>query len=308
MNKRLTLLAAGLFAAALNSHAQNAAAPRETLFRIISVSGDCQITRPTLETPEAATAKMYPLGSLLRLGPGAEMMFNFKGDFSFEFAGPGELLVAAGEGDRLLQVVLLSGTVKTKFVKDANYGDAVIEVPGFTLAPGPECNLAIETVREAGGMTASTITLDRGEARASGPHFSLPVLKSCALRVQAAADRSLTRITGVMGEFLAQVDNHTDLPTEYTVKPNAIINIARRLTPQTGAEIVAVLIINELGVGHESYSFKPGDPSIATKGTLRKPPVADDGSEDGDDAEAPAFHNNTNNNAADSDDGFSFDF
>ena len=272
MNNRLTALSASLLAATFLL-AQEASAQADPLFRVISVNGKCQALRPTLDKPEAVSPKMYPLGTSLRLAEGAEMMLSYQNNFTFNLAGPGEVLVAAGGDDAILQVVVAQGKVRAHFVQAIKYGDVQIEAPGFSCMPGPECHMVLDVVREADGIMAATATIDRGEARISGAHFNLPVLKSCTLRILSALDRSLTRIACVLGEFPVQVDNSEEVPMEFTMKPNATVKISRRFAPLTGREGVAVLIVNELGVGHASYSFIPGDPTLATTAVLRKPPV-----------------------------------
>ena len=270
MNNRLTALAASLLAATVWL-ACDATAQSDPLFRVISVNGKCQALRPTLDKPEAVSPKMYPLGTSLRLDAGSEVMFSYQNNFAFTLTGPAEVLVAAGVDGAILQVVQTLGKMRTAFIQSLQYGEVLIEAPGFTCTPGPECHMMLEITREANGIVSAAITLDRGEARIAGPHFNLPVLKSCALRIQSVLDRSLTRITGVLGEFPIQVDNSEEIPMEFTMKPNATVKISRRLAPVTGREGVAVLIVNELGVGHASYSFIPGDPTLSTSATLRKP-------------------------------------
>jgi hypothetical protein len=286
MKNRLTALPASLLAAVFLL-ADHAAAQSDPLFRVITVNGKCQAVRPTLETAEPVSPKMYPLGTTLRLDAGAEMMFSHQNNFTFNLSGPAEVLVAAGGDGAVLQLVVALGKIRAAFVQSVNYGDVLIDAPGFSCMPGPECHMILDVSREPGGIMAAAVTLDRGEARIAGPHFSLPVLKSCALRIQSALDRSLTRITGVLGEFPAQVDGSGELPMEFTMKPNATIKISRRFAPVTGREGVSVLIINELGVGHASYSFIPGDPTLATSVVLRKPPAEPVEEEGGDAAPAP---------------------
>ena len=289
MNNRLTALAASLLAAAVPLFAQDTPArPYDPLFRVIRATRDAQVQRPTLETFETAITKMYPLGTRLRVGAGAEIMIGYINNYEFTLTGPGELLVAAGQGNAKLHLVLSHGKLRTSLVKTAvEEGDVVIEAPGFTCVPGPEATMTIDAVRES-GMVASTLNFDRAITRVFGPQFNIPVLRNgCGLRIQAVLDRSLTRITGLLGEFPVQVDSKTDVPTEFTMKPNAIIKIARQFAPVTGHESVAVLIVNETGVGHSSYSFVSGQPAFFTEGFLRKPKKGSDEAS-GDDADETA--------------------
>jgi len=272
MNNRLTALAASLLLAATPLLAQDA------LFRVISVTGDSQVKRPTLASFEQASARMYPLGTTLRAGAASEVVLSYNNNYIFTLTGPGELLVGAGVNGPLLQLVLSQGRLNASFVKSTGDGDVVIDAPGLTCVPGSEIGMTIETTREAGGMVSSTLTFDRGAARVSGPQFNIPALRvGNSLRVLSALDRSLTRITGLLGEFPVQLDNNTEIPMEFTMKPNAAIKITRQLSAVTGREGVSILIINENGVGHASYSFVPGDPVLFVDGALRPlPKDADD--------------------------------
>ena len=273
MNNRLTALAASLLFAATSLFAQDAPRARDALFRIISVTGDCQVQRPTLASFEPAAAKMYPLGTVVRAAAGGEVILGYNNNYEFTLTGPGEVLVGAGVNGPLLQLVLSQGKLRAAFVKSTQDGDVVIETPGFTSLPGPEVLMSIDAVREAGGLVSSTVTFERGTGRLFGPQFNIPVLRvGNSLRLLSALDRSLTRITGLLGELPVQLDNNTDIPTEFTMRPGAAIKITRQFSPVTGREGVSVLIINENGVGHASYAFVLGDALLATEGVLRTIP------------------------------------
>ena len=294
MNKRLTAIAAGILLAGTNLPAQDAHAGRDPLFRVISVAGSIQARRPTLEAFENAAAKMYPLGTTLRAAAGAEVILGYKNDFEFTLTGPGEVTVAAGGDDALLRLALTHGKLRASFVKSTRDGDVVIETPGLTCLPGPEAGMVIETVREKDGLVSSTLTFDRGTTRALGPQFNLPVLKvGGSLRVVSALDRSLTRVTGLLGEFPVQVDNNTDEPVEYNMKPNAAVKISRQASALSGGETVAVLIINDNGVGHASYSYNTRDKRFFTEGKLRAPVPETEPGEEGQQAvgDVPAHDN-----------------
>ncbi len=271
MTNRLTAFAASMLLAATFLFAQDAPKTRDTLFSVINVAGNCQVQRPTLSAFEPAVAKMYPLGTLVRVAKDSKIILSYANNYyEFTLTGPGEVMVAAGDDNKPLQLIVPQGKLRISFVSSTLDGDVTIDTPGLTTQPGPNAIMELDVVREKDSLISSTLTLERGSARLSGPQYVIPVLKvGCSLRVTAAQDRSLTRITGLLGEFPVSIDNNTEIATEYTMKPNAAVKISRQFSPVSGREGVSVLIINDNGIGHASYAFVPGDPDLYTKGSLR---------------------------------------
>ncbi len=246
------------------------AAPFDPLFRVVNITGPCQVRRPGETTFEAATrGRAYPYGTVvqtLKLGTATVVLSS---DDTVQ-VGPETVVTPAycatgGVGRALL---LDAGKLVT-FADINNAPDALIVVTPVGQCSGLSGRGEIALMPAPDAFILTAIATSGGAMTLSGPQFTLPKLKAgYSVRIVTARDQSLTRILNTLGDYAVVIDNGTPQPVTIQTTTRATIRIWREHAPIGGRLIVSVVATGSDGKGRECFAFAVGQPLVASSTSL----------------------------------------
>jgi hypothetical protein len=255
--------------------------PFDPLVRVMNIQGLVEVKNPDVgQFALAQNNKAYPLGSAVRTGPGGSAALAFSPQESVQLLENTEVVVACPEKDskaRLLQLV--SGKVKTSLRDNLAEGSFSVVSSGAScknMAGRGEFTITSDANTET--LQAATVT---GSARIEGLYYVIPALRAAnTVNIQTAADRSLTRLTSVSGDFPVVLENGTETPVTFGMSPKAVVKVWRENAPVGGRAIISTLVVGPTGMARHRFAYAEGRPNLAT-GELIAPV---EGEEEGKDA------------------------
>lgn len=261
--------------------AEQQAKPFDPLFRVINVQGAVEVKNPDVgQFAPVENNKAYPLGTIVRTGPGGTASLAFSPHDSVQILENSEAVAAAPKEDadaRLVQLV--AGKIKTNLRDNLPEGSFSLVTPGVScknMAGRGEFTISSDATAET--LQAAAIT---GSARVEGAYYTIPALRAAnTVNIQSSADRSLTRLTSVSGDFPVVLENGTDAPVIFGMSPKAVVKIWRENAPVGGRAIVSTLVVSPTGMARHRFAYAEGRPNLAT-GELIAPV---EGEEEGKDA------------------------
>lgn len=237
----------------------------EPLVRVVNIQGACEVSNPDLGkyTP-AQNNKAYPLGTVIRTGPGGSATLCFSAQESVQLLEKSEASFSVAEQNPAGRVLrLISGKIKTTFRDNLPEGSFCIVTPNATcknVAGRGEFSLTLAATLET--FQAATIT---GIAQVDGAQFRIPALRAAnTINIQTAADRSLSRLTSVSGDFNVVLENGSDTPVSYGMSPKAVIKIWRENAPVGGRPVISTLVMSPTGKATHRFAYAEGRPNLAT--------------------------------------------
>jgi len=258
-------------AAAQAVAAQPAAAPQqpvklfEMLVRVTNVQGACDVNNPDLKqfTP-AQNNKAYPLGTVVRTGPGGSAVVCFSAQETVQLLENSEAtFVAADKNPNGRVVRLISGKVKTVLRDNLPEGTIGVETPNTackSIVGRGEFSLVTDSNVET--FQAAAIT---GSALIEGPQYRIPALRAAnTVNIQTSVDHSLTRLTSVSGDFSILLENGTETPVNYGMSPKAVVKIWRQTAAVGGRPVISTLVVSPIGKAIHRFAYAVGQPCLAT--------------------------------------------
>lgn len=279
------------------------------LVRVVGIRGGCEVFNPDVgQFAPAIENKAYPLGSVFRTGEGQTAILIFSVRESVQLLASTEVLAASPANNPNGRLVrLLAGKIRTDLRDNLPEGSFGVETPnasGKNLAGRGEYTLTSEANTET--LLIATIT---GSARIEGPHYHIPALRAAnTVNIQTAADRSLSRLTGVSGDFAIILEKGDEAPVSFGMSPKAVVKIWRETAPVGGRAIISTLVVSPTGIARHRFAYAEGRANIAT-GELIEEGAADtmeeplplllstDKKEDAEAAEEPAENQAADNDA-----------
>ena len=244
---------------------QQAAKLFEPLVRIMNIQGACEVKNPDVgKFVPAQNNKAYPLGSVVRTGPGGSAFVAFSSQESAQLLDNTEVIISAMEKNPLGRTLrLISGKVKTSLRDNLPEGSFSIETPNANcknVAGRGEFSLTSEANMET--FQAATIT---GSALIEGLQFRIPALRAAnTINIQTAHDRALSRLTSVSGDFAINLENGTDTPVTYGMSPKAVVKIWRENAPVGGRPVISTLVVSPTGKAIHRFAYAEGRANLAT--------------------------------------------
>jgi hypothetical protein len=237
----------------------------EPLVRLVNIQGACEVSNPDLGhfTP-AQNNKAYPLGTVVRTGASGSATLVFSPQESVQLLEKSEAAFSAAEknpGARLVRLV--AGKIKTTLRDNLPEGSFSIATPNATcknVAGRGEFSLVLTDTLET--FQAAAIT---GIAQVDGAQFRIPALRAAnTINIQTAADRSLSRLTSVSGDFNVILENGSDTPVSYGMSPKAVVKIWRENAPIGGRPVISTLVMSPTGKATHRFAYAEGRPNLAT--------------------------------------------
>jgi hypothetical protein len=255
------LLGAALLAGTLQ--AQHASiAP---LFQLTRVQGACHVRRPgdTAFAP-AIDNKAYPFGTAIQTGPAGSVVIAFTGadtaiDVSAVMGASTEVRVErAPDASTNRIIILLAGEIQVLADRDTPAQALAVAMPDYTVS-GFTGRAVMTKLPATADLGTTRVSAVKGGLIIAGSQFAVSGMRAgCTLRIEAALDRSLTRITPEDGETVITLDNGTPEPLLFSAVPNATVKIWREYAPIGGRLIVAVFAVGPDGKHPECYAFSVG--------------------------------------------------
>jgi hypothetical protein len=239
--------------------------PFDPLVRVTSVQGAVQVQNPDVgQFAPAQNNKAYPLGTIVRTGPGGNATLAFSPQDTVQLLENSEAVFAAPEKDAKARLVkLVAGKIKTSLRDNLAEGSFSVATPGTTcknMAGRGEFTISSDANTET--LQAATIT---GSAFIEGTYYAIPALRAAnTVNIQTAADRSLTRLTSVSGDFPITLSNGGETPTTFGMSPKAVVKIWRENAPVGGRSIVSTLVVSPTGMARHRFAYAEGRPNLAT--------------------------------------------
>jgi len=265
------------------AEAQQPAKLFEPLVRVMNVQGACEVNNPDVGhfTP-AQNNKAYPLGTVVRTGPGGSATIALSVQESVQILEKTEAAITATEKSANARTLrLASGKIKTNLRDNLPEGSFSIETPNANcknVAGRGEFSLTADATLVT--FQAATIT---GVAQIEGQQYRIPALRAAnTVNIQTALDRSLSRLTSVSGDFNIVLENGTETPVSYGMSPKAIVKIWRENAPVGGRSIISTLVVSPTGMARHRFAYAEGRPNLAT-GELITAQEGDDNKEKGKD-------------------------
>lgn len=252
----------------------------EPLVRVMNIQGSCEVKNPDVgEFAPVLNNKAYPLGSVIRTGPGSSILIVFSAQESVQLLEKSEVTVASPEKNQEGRLVRLSsGKIKTFLRDNLPEGAFGVETPSTScqsVAGRGEYTLTVDAAVET--FQVATIT---GSARIQGPQYQIPALRAAnTVNIQTSPDRSLSRLTSVSGDFPIHLANGTETPVNFGMSPKAVVKIWRENAPVGGRPIISTLVVSPTGIARHRFVYAEGRPDLTT-GELIVPVEADKKEED----------------------------
>ncbi len=277
------------------------------LVRVVNIRGGCEVNNPDVgQFAPALENKAYPLGSVFRTGANQTAFLIFSARDSVQLFANTEVLVTRPEGNTDGRIVrLISGRIRTDLRDNLPEGSFGVETPNAScknLSGRGDYTLS----SDANGETLQIATVT-GSARIEGPHYHIPALRAAnIINIQTAADRSLSRLTTVSGDFAIILEKGDEEPVQFGMSPRAVVKIWRENAPVGGRAIISTLVVGPTGIARHRFAYAEGRANIAT-GELIEDGAADDmrnvplpvllSTEKKEDADEPAADNTADNDA-----------
>ena len=252
----------------------------EPLVRVMNVRGLCEVKNPDVGSFQPVlNNKAYPLGSSFRTGPDGSVMLVFSGQESVQVLESTEVVVASPEKKPAGRIMhLVTGKVKTTLRDNLPEGSFGVETPHATcknVAGRGEFTLAADATAET-----LQIKIVTGSARIEGSQYQIPALRAAnTVEIQTAADRSLSRLTSVSGDFAIILENGTETPVNFGMSPKAVVKVWRENAPVGGRAIISTLVVSPTGMARHRFAYAEGRPNLAT-GELIAPAEGEDKEKD----------------------------
>jgi hypothetical protein len=255
------LLGAALLAGTLQ--AQHASVV--PLFQLTRVQGACHVRRPgdTAFAP-VINNKAYPFGTVIQTGPAGSVVIAFTGadttlDLSAVMGASTEVMVdRAPDASTNRIIALLAGEIQVLADRDTPAQALAVAMPDYTVS-GFSGRAVMTKLPATADLISTRVSAVKGGLFIKGSQFAVSGMKAgCVLRIEAAADRSLTRITPEDGETVITLDNGTLEPLLFNAVPNATVKIWREYAPVGGRLVVAVFAVGPDGKRPECYAFSVG--------------------------------------------------
>lgn len=255
------LLGAALLAGTLQ--AQHASVV--PLFQLTRVQGACHVRRPgdTAFAP-VINNKAYPFGTVIQTGPAGSVVIAFTEadttlDLSAVMGASTEVMVdRATDASTNRIIALLAGEIQVLADRDTPAQALAVAMPDYTVS-GFSGRAVMTKLPATADLISTRVSAVKGGLFIKGSQFAVSGMKAgCVLRIEAAADRSLTRITPEDGETVITLDNGTLEPLLFNAVPNATVKIWREYAPVGGRLIVAVFAVGPDGKRPECYAFSVG--------------------------------------------------
>lgn len=237
----------------------------EFLIRVTNVQGACDVNNPDVKQFTAVqNNKAYPLGSVVRTGPGASALVCFSSQETVQLLENSEVAFAAADKNPNGRVVrLISGKIKTALRDNLPEGTIGVETPNVAcknVAGRGEFSLATDANAET--FQAATIT---GSALVDGPQYRIAALRAAnTVNIQTSVDRSLTRLTSVSGDFAVTLENGTETPVNYGMSPKAVVKIWRQNAAVGGRPVISTLVVSPLGKAVHRFAYAEGQACLTT--------------------------------------------
>jgi len=245
--------------------AEQQAKPFYPLFRVMNVRGAVEVNNPDVGTfAPAVNNKAYPLGTIVRTGPGGSAFMAFSAEDNAQLLENTEAVGAAPrENPNARLVRLVSGKIKLTLRDNLPEGSFSVVTPSVScknLCGRGDYTLTTENNNET--LLAATIT---GSATVQGLYYVIPALRAAnTVSIQTATDHSMSRLTGVSGDYPIVLENGTEEPVTYTMSPKAVVKIWRENAPVGGRAIVSTLVISPTGRARHRFVYAEGRPNLAT--------------------------------------------
>ena len=237
----------------------------DLLVRVTNIQGACDVNNPDVKQFAAAqNNKAYPLGTVVRTGPGSSATVILSSQESVQLLENAEAaFIASEKNDKARTVRLISGKIKTTLRDNLPEGSVGVETLNTScknVVGRGEFSLTADANVET--FQAATIT---GSALIEGPQYRIPALRAAnTVNIQTALDRSLSRLTSVSGDFAILLDNGSDTPVNYSMSPKAVVKIWRENAPVGGRPVISTLVVSPTGKASHRFAYAEGQPSLAT--------------------------------------------
>ncbi len=254
-------------AAAVAEPRQDEAKLFHPLVMVSMVQGVCEVLNPDVGSfAPAVNGKAYPLGTVVRTGPGSSAVLSFSARDTVSLLAGTEVAADRGEGEKAVNtrvLRLIAGQVNFDLRDNLPEGAFTIET----------ANAACQNVAGRGDyrvfkegdndvFQAATIT---GTARVAGPHYSIPALRAAnTVNIMTEANRSFSRLTSVSGDFKLVLEKGGEAPVEYAMSPKAVVKIWRENAPVGGRTIVSTLVVSPAGLAQHRFAYAEGRADLAT--------------------------------------------
>ena len=235
------------------------------LVRIMNIQGLCEVKNPDVgQYVPAQNNKAYPLGSFFRTGLGGSASLLFSAQESAQLLENSEVVALCAEKNPNARVIrLLAGKIKTNLRDNMPEGSFGVETPNTACKNSvgrAEFSLTSDAALET--LQIATIT---GSSRVEGPQYHIPALRAAnTVNIQTAADRSLTRLTSVSGDFAIILEKGAEEPVTFGMTPKAVVKIWRENAPVGGRAIISTLVVAPSGMARHRFAYAVGRDDLTT--------------------------------------------
>lgn len=237
----------------------------DPLFRLVNCQGSCEVNNPDVKAFQPAVVnKAYPMGTRVRTGAGGSAVVVLSAQESVQVLENSEVLVAVSESNpNGRMVVLHGGKIKTTLRDNLPEGSISVQTANTVcknVAGRGDFSLSSDANVET--FQVATIT---GSMMVEGPQYHISALRAAnTVNIQTAADRSLSRLVSVSGDFNIVLANGTETPVTYGMSPKAVVKIWRENAPVGGRPIISTLVVSPTGKACHRFAYAEGRPNLAT--------------------------------------------
>lgn len=256
------------------------------LFKILNPVGDCKVKRPgETEFSPAIKGKAYPLGSSVSCGMLSSATLQFSEvDAVHLFA---DTVITPSANKKRAGGICLdfeNGSLTTRFNPNCTNDEFIINTSvGTCLSMTGNNKISLVSLPDADTIE---MRAEKGSCmRFIGPQFIVPKLQNgCGVSVTTQNDKSFTRITDLLGDFVALINGTDEINpnvenegSDYirTVKltTGCVIKIWRENAPVGGRVIVSALAMSPSGEVFTHYSQAVGRKNIVAISNMATKPV-----------------------------------
>lgn len=235
------------------------AAPFESLFQVLDVTGECVIHRPDADSSETAEpGASYPYGSMLRTGAESGVTIAFSEGNTCQVNGNVIASFMQNHDDKARKTIhLYRGkidlTLEENFTEH-NGMEILTQCCFFNCAEGGNSSFDAKEEGETRVVIAKCIS---GMIEGDGPSFSLPRLgDNAAVTIACSPDQGFIRLRGLEGEFEVKVDDEDGGARAIVMGKDSVIKIVRSQSEvDPNVLIISILELDSEGELISASSF-----------------------------------------------------
>ncbi len=234
----------------------------EPLFRVVKVTGECEIQRPDdgAFTP-AEESKAYPYGTKIRTGKRSSLVIVFSEGNVCRVLANAELKMDEGMKNKKLKIIRLQdGEVEVELLEDFHTNGNALNVETATAICGAiGCKFRVASKVEE-ELRIVIVRVIEGMIRLHGENFAATTLdQNDWISLLSPPDRSFLRLKNMKGNFPIEINDEDMQKKVVETLEGTVLKIWQRYVPGTKQRVVTAVLTGPDGQLIETITVTYGE-------------------------------------------------